>query len=65
MKELGGNGYVKGYIPDIMIRDLETGHIFNAADYMKKNNLTKFEGGWDNAEKYFEYMYKKSYKKIS
>ena len=57
-EELGGNGYVEGYIPNITIKDLETGHIFNAAEYMKANNLTKFDGGWDNAEKYFEYMYK-------
>lgn len=57
-EELGGNGYVEDYIPNITIKDLETGHVFNAAEYMKTNNLTKFEGGWDNAEKYFEYMYK-------
>lgn len=58
-EELGGNGYVDGYIPDITIKDLETGHIFNASEYMKANNLTKFDGGWDNAAKYFNYMYNK------
>lgn len=57
-EELGGNGYVEGCIPNITIKDLETGNIFNAYDYMKTNNLTKFEGGWDNAEKYFNFMYK-------
>lgn len=63
-EELGGNGYVEGYIPNITIKDLETGHTFNAADYMKANNLTKFDGGWDTAEKYFEYMYKNKSKKV-
>lgn len=58
-EELGGNGYTEGYVPDITIKDLETGNVFNACDYMKTNNLTKFEGGWDNAEKYFEFMYRK------
>lgn len=55
---LGGNGYVDGYIPNIIIKDLETGHVFDASEYMKTNNITKFDGGWDNAEKYFKYMYK-------
>lgn len=63
-EELGGNGYVEGCIPNITIKDLETGHVFNAAEYMKNNNLTKFEGGWDTAEKYFEYMYKNKSEKV-
>ena len=54
---VGGNGYVEGHIPDITIKDLELGIVWTVADYMKKNGLTKFDGGRTTGEKAYRDIY--------
>ena len=53
----GGNGYVEDYIPDITVKDLELGIAWTVADYMKRNGLTKFDGGCIVGEKAYNDIY--------